>query len=201
MDGIIYGTRSRETRVKLLYIQNETLFWNWNVHWKPTPMIAPAWGRPIEPWKEGESRKLKDCLQKKMVKKNWKKKKKGDRQRPIPFLFLISVPNINNFTLISSLTFISPCILVIFNGYYLKLRPQRKNPVLRSLPSFVLGSCYRFQSKFESYFTCHARGLQRNQSRSSRLVTFRNQWLRKTQEISSSMSLEIDCYIFLKVLH
>lgn len=161
-------------------------------------MIAPAWGRPIEPWKKEKVVNWKTVYKKKIVKKkNWKKKKKGDRQRPIPFLFLISVPNINNFTLISSLTFISPCILVIFNCYYLKLRLQRKNPVAPCLRSF----CYRFQSKFESYFTCHAQGLQRNQSRSSCLVTFRNQWLRRTQEISSSMSQEIDCYIFLKVLH
>lgn len=84
---------------------------------------------------------MKDCLQKKNGKKKRKRKKKGDRQRPIPSLFLISVPNINNFTLISSLTFISPCILVIFNAYYMKLRLQRKNPVapcLRSLWGLVI---------------------------------------------------------------
>ena len=43
-------------------------------------MIAPAWGRPIEPWKEGESRKLKDCLQKKIGKKKKMEKEKKRRQ-------------------------------------------------------------------------------------------------------------------------
>ena len=127
-----------------------------------------------------------------------RKKKKGDRQR-IPSLFLISVPNINNFTLISSITFYLSMHTCNIRWLLSEIKTLAEESC-SSLPSFVLGSCYCFQSKFESYFTCHAQGLQRNERRYSRLVTFRNQWLRRTQEISSSMSLEIECYVFFNAL-
>lgn len=112
---------------------------------RTAPMIAPAWGRLIQLWREGGSRNLKDCLQRK---KSVKKKR-----------------------LISSLTFYLSMHTCNIQCLISEIKPPAETSCSQPLAFVRFGSLLLFSVKVLKLFYMSLLRLTKNSNgRASRLV-------------------------------